>query len=175
MLSLRDPADPTNDLGRKAIAIKHVQQTLKALYYTLDRDVRMNTRTSLLSTLVGPSYMLYKARRHKLAAYGKRLSEDNKKLLAIQAREVREGAKSLESSPSAPKEDSELDNIHQAGEGTKSLESQTEQKEESELDGEQQITESAKSLESTPSAQKEGDELENIQQYVENIQMISRT
>jgi len=151
MLSLRDPADPTNDLGRKAVAIKHVQQTLKTLNFTLERDVRMNTRISLLSTLIGPSYMLYKARRHKLAAYGKRLSEENKKLLAVQAREIREG--------------------------TKSLEAQSEEKVDNELGGEQQITESANAMESQ-SARKEGDVLvnvqqtqENIQQYLENIQM----
>jgi non-canonical poly(A) RNA polymerase PAPD5/7 len=116
MLCLRDPADPTNDLGRKAVAIKHVQKTLKALYYTLDRDVRMNTRISLLSTLIGPSYMLYKERRHKLAEYGKRLSDKKKKRLAVQAREVRESVKSLESSHSAPKEENKLENIQQVQE-----------------------------------------------------------
>ncbi|KAH4819838.1 hypothetical protein HBH61_030380 [Parastagonospora nodorum] len=153
MLCLRDPADPTNDLGRKAIAIKHVQKTLKALYYTLDRDVRMNTRISLLSTLIGPSYMLYKERRHKLAEYGKLLSDKNKKRLAVQAREVRESTKSLESSPSEGKEENELDHIQQVvGEGAKPVESShSAPKEENKLENIQQVQ-------------------ENIQQYVENIQ-----
>jgi non-canonical poly(A) RNA polymerase PAPD5/7 len=148
MLCLRDPADPTNDLGRKAVAIKHVQQTLKVLYYTLDRDVRMNTRTSLLSTLIGPSYMLYQARRHKLAEYGKWLSDENKKHLAVQAREVREGAKSLESQREEKKEN----NIQQITESAKSLESQSAQKEEN---GFEEIRQTQ----------------ENIQQYLDNIQL----
>jgi non-canonical poly(A) RNA polymerase PAPD5/7 len=92
MLSLRDPADETNDLGHKAIAIKHFQATVAALDRSLSRDLQINTRDSLLGPLVSPSYMLYKERRHKLSEYGKRLSNETKTKLAVNARLLREGA-----------------------------------------------------------------------------------
>jgi non-canonical poly(A) RNA polymerase PAPD5/7 len=104
MLCLRDPADATNDLGRRAIAIRHVQATFKALCYILDRDMRRNTRISLLAPLVGSSYMLYKERRHKLAEYGKRLSDQMKKSLAVKARMIREGVAEVESPKEEDKE-----------------------------------------------------------------------
>jgi non-canonical poly(A) RNA polymerase PAPD5/7 len=90
MLSLRDPADETNDLGRKAIAIKHVQATLKALCHTLDRSHVFNTRASLLGPLVGTSYMLNKESRFKLQSYGKLVSEQVHKSLALKAKMIRE-------------------------------------------------------------------------------------
>jgi non-canonical poly(A) RNA polymerase PAPD5/7 len=90
MLVLRDPADETNDLGRKAIAIKHVQATFKSLYHYLARDLAMNTRHSLLGPLVGASYMLNKERRQKTQDYGQRLSQQVQKTLAAKARRVRE-------------------------------------------------------------------------------------
>jgi non-canonical poly(A) RNA polymerase PAPD5/7 len=90
MLSLRDPADETNDLGRKAIAIKHVQATFKKLCHDLDRNNVLNTRASLLGPLVGTSYMLNKEARFKLQNYGKRLSEQVHKSLAAKAKMIRE-------------------------------------------------------------------------------------
>ncbi|KAF1916113.1 hypothetical protein BDU57DRAFT_516011 [Ampelomyces quisqualis] len=90
MLCLRDPADKTNDLGRKAIAIKHVQATFKHLCARLDYDLPVNTRPSLLSPLVGTSYMLNKQRRYDLESYGRQVSEQHSKLLALQAKMVRE-------------------------------------------------------------------------------------
>jgi non-canonical poly(A) RNA polymerase PAPD5/7 len=90
MLCLRDPADNTNDLGRKAIAIKHVQTTFKKLCHDLDRNHVLNTRASLLGPLVGTSYMLNKERRFKLQNYGQRLSEQVHKSLAAKAKMVRE-------------------------------------------------------------------------------------
>jgi non-canonical poly(A) RNA polymerase PAPD5/7 len=91
MLSLRDPADETNDLGRQTIAIKHFQATVASLGRSLDRDLRINTRRSLLEPLVSPSYMLYKERRHELSEYGKRLSNETKTKLAVNAKLLREG------------------------------------------------------------------------------------
>jgi non-canonical poly(A) RNA polymerase PAPD5/7 len=90
MLSLRDPADETNDLGRKALCIKHVQTTFAKLGADLARDVRMNTRASLLTEFVGPSYLIYKERRRKLRQYGSDVMEQNKMGLAEKARMVRE-------------------------------------------------------------------------------------
>jgi non-canonical poly(A) RNA polymerase PAPD5/7 len=90
MLSLRDPADETNDLGRKALCIKHVQATFAKLGADLARDVQINTRGSLLAELVGPSYLLHKERRRKLRQFGYGVLEQSKTDLAEKARMVRE-------------------------------------------------------------------------------------
>jgi non-canonical poly(A) RNA polymerase PAPD5/7 len=90
MLVLRDPADETNDLGRKAIAIRHVQTTFKSLSHTLSRDMATNTRASLLGPLVGASYMLNRERRQKTQDYGRRVSQQVHKTLAAKAKRVRE-------------------------------------------------------------------------------------
>jgi non-canonical poly(A) RNA polymerase PAPD5/7 len=90
MLSLRDPADETNDLGRKALCIKHVQTTFAKLGADLARDVQINTRGSLLKELVGPSYLLHKQRRWKLRQFGYDMLEQSKTSLAEKAKMVRE-------------------------------------------------------------------------------------
>jgi non-canonical poly(A) RNA polymerase PAPD5/7 len=90
MLCLRDPADETNDLGRKALSIKHVQATFRKLSYDLDRDIKINTRASLLDKLVGPAYLLNKERRAKLRQHGNNLSEQMKTSLAAKAKRIRE-------------------------------------------------------------------------------------
>jgi len=91
MLSLRDPADETNDLGRKGIAIKHVQATFRDLHKNLLLDVKFNKRASILCPLVGTSYMLQLERRRKLQNYGREWVEREQKDLAKLAKEVREG------------------------------------------------------------------------------------
>lgn len=74
MLTLRDPADETNDLGRKTVAWKHVRATWKLLLDQLRVDTQANTRASLLARLVGPAYTLQRARRKRLAEYGQSLT-----------------------------------------------------------------------------------------------------
>ncbi|KAF2853665.1 hypothetical protein T440DRAFT_443296 [Plenodomus tracheiphilus IPT5] len=91
MLCLRDPADATNDLGRKGIAIKHVQATFESLLGRLKQDLSVQTRPTFLGPLVGPVYMLNLARRGKLEALGKRLALRTEKSLAEMAKAVREG------------------------------------------------------------------------------------
>ncbi|KAI4945190.1 hypothetical protein J4E91_008168 [Alternaria rosae] len=91
MLSLRDPADETNDLGRKGIAIKHIQATLRDLHYHLLLDIKFNKRASILCPLVGTSYMLQLERRRKLQNYGREWVEREQRDLAKLAKEVREG------------------------------------------------------------------------------------
>ncbi|EOA84736.1 uncharacterized protein SETTUDRAFT_163578 [Exserohilum turcica Et28A] len=93
MLCLRDPADETNDLGRKGIAIKHVQTTFNALYTQLVMDLKTNTRASLLASLVGPVYMLNIERRKKLQDYGWRLQNSKHASLAATAKAIREEEK----------------------------------------------------------------------------------
>jgi non-canonical poly(A) RNA polymerase PAPD5/7 len=98
MLSLRDPADETNDLGRKGIAIKHVQVTLRYLRDQLIRDTKANTRPSILSPLVGTSYMLQLERRKKLQNYGRFWWQTEHKDLARLATEMREAGSAQEAS-----------------------------------------------------------------------------
>jgi non-canonical poly(A) RNA polymerase PAPD5/7 len=69
-MCLQDPADATNDLGKKGFAIKHIQATLEQLEKTLRHDIADNTRPSLLAPLVGSAYMLNKERRAILEEYG---------------------------------------------------------------------------------------------------------
>ena len=90
MLCLRDPADETNDLGRKGKAIKHVQATFRHLHRLLLHDIEVNTRPSLLDPAVGSSYTLHLARRKKLQQYGERLQRQTQQTLAEKARLVRE-------------------------------------------------------------------------------------
>lgn len=74
MLSLRDPADKSNDLGRKGITIKHVQRTFKSLFTSLHNAVKSNDKPSVLGVLVEASYRINYARRRTLREYGKSLA-----------------------------------------------------------------------------------------------------
>lgn len=73
MLALRDPADETNDLGRKFVAFKHAQMTFKRLESELNKDVGMNIKFNLLGNLVGPLYRLEQVLRSRLSVYGRSL------------------------------------------------------------------------------------------------------
>ena len=90
MLCLRDPADETNDLGRKGIAIKHVQATFRSLSQQLDVDMRDNKRPSILAPFIGTSYMLNHARRAKLQQYGRWLVHQMRLSLAEKAKAIRD-------------------------------------------------------------------------------------
>jgi non-canonical poly(A) RNA polymerase PAPD5/7 len=90
MLSLRDPADATNDLGRKGIAIKHVQATLAEISGKLAGAVRHNTLQTMLSPLVDPVYMLNKENRLRLRNYGINLTKNLDLSFASTAKAVRE-------------------------------------------------------------------------------------
>lgn len=90
MLRLRDPADPTNDLGRKAFAIKHVQSTIRSLYHGLVIAVKQNERPSLLDILVGVKPGLDKARRQKLRNAGREMETQLAESLAAKAKRLRE-------------------------------------------------------------------------------------
>jgi non-canonical poly(A) RNA polymerase PAPD5/7 len=99
MLSLRDPADETNDLGRKGTAIKHVQATLRDLHYQLVFDTKVKTRPSILAPLVGSSYMLQLERRRKLQGYGQYLEQEEQRALSQKAKAVRDADRLGESMP----------------------------------------------------------------------------
>lgn len=76
MLKLRDPADETNDLGRRIVALKHVQATFKKLNRRLLVDLKENHRPSLLAPFLRGVYNKdQRARREQLSSYGWSLSK----------------------------------------------------------------------------------------------------
>jgi non-canonical poly(A) RNA polymerase PAPD5/7 len=90
MLCLRDPADETNDLGRKGICIKHVQTTFRHLGKKLHKDLSVNTRHSLLKPLVGDTFSLNKVRRERLDAEGRAVLHTMQNSIAHTAKAIRE-------------------------------------------------------------------------------------
>ena len=80
LFCLQDPANPVNDLGRKSNAIKHIQQTIRVLRYTLNRDLEVMSPgeegltmwegDSILLPLVGRCHEVYYERRRKVEEYG---------------------------------------------------------------------------------------------------------
>jgi len=90
MMCLRDPADITNDVGRKGIAIKHVQMTLRDLQRQMKVDLMKNERPSLIKPLVGEVYMLNHARRSMLENHGQQVLARANTRLAHLAKQIRE-------------------------------------------------------------------------------------
>jgi non-canonical poly(A) RNA polymerase PAPD5/7 len=79
LLCLQDPADPLNDLGRKAYGWKHIQATFKTLRGSIDQQMA-NSRLegwkgSIIAKAVGPCFEAYKARRAITEAYGQEILE----------------------------------------------------------------------------------------------------
>ncbi|KAL8815968.1 MAG: hypothetical protein Q9223_004948 [Gallowayella weberi] len=82
LLSLQDPADPTNDLGRNAYAIKHIQKTFAAARQSIQQAMEMWDRGSvtsrpdratvagLLDALVGADYGRFESSRIRLEQFG---------------------------------------------------------------------------------------------------------
>lgn len=79
MLCLQDPSNHTNDLGRNCHAIKHIQETIRAMHRDLvssmeayDEGRRMHGTSkdeqSILLPIVGRSHELYKERRERMTA-----------------------------------------------------------------------------------------------------------
>lgn len=77
MLCLQDPSNHTNDLGRNCHAIKHIQETIRAMYRDLVSSMETydearqsfedsRDEVSLLLPIVGRSHELYKERRERM-------------------------------------------------------------------------------------------------------------
>jgi hypothetical protein len=97
-LSLRDPADETNDLGRRALAIKHLRETLKhSVKKEFYKRLLRNKETSLLHPLVTPIYGLTIDERRKLSEQGLKISKDFDGSLASKAKQIREALASADS------------------------------------------------------------------------------
>ncbi|KAI4137616.1 MAG: hypothetical protein LQ341_005067 [Variospora aurantia] len=81
LLCLQDPADPRNDLGSKAYAIKHIQATFGMARKTIkgamgawnrrsDLASHKGAKLSLLDALVCGNYEQFNSDRNKVAVYG---------------------------------------------------------------------------------------------------------
>lgn len=80
LLCLQDPANAMNDLGGNCHAIKHIQETIRAMHRDLvrsmadydqlnaDGGLHKGEETSLLLPIVGRSHELYAARRELMVA-----------------------------------------------------------------------------------------------------------
>jgi non-canonical poly(A) RNA polymerase PAPD5/7 len=90
MMCLRDPADETNDLGRKGIAIKHILVTFRNLEKKLSMDLARDTRDSFLKPLVGDAYALNKARRIRLESVGREVLSSMNNSLSQTAQAIRD-------------------------------------------------------------------------------------
>jgi non-canonical poly(A) RNA polymerase PAPD5/7 len=90
MLCLRDPADPTNDLGRKGTSIKHVQATCKYLeqQITSSLDDPASLEGPILNSVVGPIFNLNLARRKRLEFYGNQAMPSVQTNLAAKAKNI---------------------------------------------------------------------------------------
>ncbi|KAI4175748.1 MAG: hypothetical protein LQ343_001361, partial [Gyalolechia ehrenbergii] len=86
LLCLQDPADPTNDLGSRAYAIKHIQQTFATARKSIVRemeawDQRPNATAAkhddigLLDALIYGNYRLFDHDRQRIGRYGMWTSE----------------------------------------------------------------------------------------------------
>lgn len=88
LLCLQDPADPSNDLGKQAYAIKHIQATFGKARWTMIRSMGAWNRLSkisqeacgqrlgLLDALVCAQYKHFDANRNKIKEYGASASHE---------------------------------------------------------------------------------------------------
>lgn len=93
LLTLRDPADPTNDIGAKGVCIRHVQATCRHLFQLLQRSLDAPGVENLLKPVVGPVFDINMRRRAKLAEQGQHVLEQVQVSLAAKARQLRESEK----------------------------------------------------------------------------------
>ncbi|KAL9597157.1 MAG: hypothetical protein Q9219_005323 [cf. Caloplaca sp. 3 TL-2023] len=81
LLCLQDPADPSNDLGRKAWMIKHIQATFALVRNKMMSDMEVwdrgsngsatnGTKTAFLDTLIYGNYHKFMSDRRKIEVYG---------------------------------------------------------------------------------------------------------
>jgi hypothetical protein len=102
-LSLRDPADETNDLGRKGLAIKHLQATLThSIRNEFYKRLLRNKDPSLLHPLVTPVYGLTINERKMLRERGLKVSKNLDSRLAEKAKQIREASTGTDSASFKP-------------------------------------------------------------------------
>lgn len=88
MLCLRDPADETNDLGRKAYCIKHVIASIKHMNRQINDLLAGEPVANLLDCMVGDLPARQYRLRRRLRDRGAQIMQDTDGLLAA-ARESR--------------------------------------------------------------------------------------
>jgi DNA polymerase sigma len=74
LLTLQDPADRSNDLGRKSFAWNHIQATFKAAHEMLLKAVNApEPPKSMLEGLVGGCHEAFSEERRMAEAFGQRI------------------------------------------------------------------------------------------------------
>merc|ERR1712230_110105 len=87
LLSLQDPAKPTNDLGRKSNAMKHIQETIAELSVAMQENIAAVEVArahglawegeSLLEPLVGRAHEIFADRRQRVEDWGKAAAQSH--------------------------------------------------------------------------------------------------
>ncbi|KAI6835124.1 hypothetical protein KC358_g5619, partial [Hortaea werneckii] len=87
LLSLQDPAKPTNDLGRKSNAMKHIQDTIAELSVAMQENIAAIELArahgsawegeSLLEPLVGRAHEIFADRRQRVEEWGKAAAQSH--------------------------------------------------------------------------------------------------
>jgi hypothetical protein len=99
MLHLQDPADPYNDLGRSALAIKDLQATFSKLYQDLTWEMQDPTRiqdpSALLKSVVGKSERYFDEMRIPVDLWGSQFIEEGNE--GEEWEEIEEGEDELSS------------------------------------------------------------------------------
>ncbi len=72
-MCLQDPADATNDLGRKCYSIKHIKITFEHLLRRVLELIGEGKPASFLAPLVGTDFVKLARRRKILAAFGTKI------------------------------------------------------------------------------------------------------
>ena len=75
MLTLRDPANPMNDLGRKTTGIKHIQATFRQLAMDLKQREKSTAQATLLAPLVGPFDVNHQEHRKIMHEFAEQLQQ----------------------------------------------------------------------------------------------------
>lgn len=87
LLCLQDPADPNNDLGTKAYAIKHVQKVFGCARREIEKALNNistadgDSNQSMLDSLVGANYDSFKNKRMRMYQYANSRNLQKKSLM----------------------------------------------------------------------------------------------
>jgi len=122
LLVLQDPANLTNDLGRKAFAWKHIQATFKAAHETLQESIKSpSPHKSLLTPLIGGCHEAFAERRAKMEEYGQMLLDRSTEYIAV------ESQNSEQTKENRILDVDEMENILYGGDQNKGVEKDIEQ------------------------------------------------
>ncbi|KAK4497905.1 hypothetical protein PRZ48_010560 [Zasmidium cellare] len=125
LLCIQDPATPTNDLGKRSSASKHILLTIQNARYQLKRALENHSTIredeSMLEILVGRCHEIYRSRRAQLEAYGEKVArgQDGDKhaqeVAAVSARRAEAEAAEVEQEDLLGQMEAEMEDVYEEG------------------------------------------------------------